>query len=237
MCSCYRKTEKWFRFCTETLCVLCVVQNSLLLALRMVTAVLIFILWSTWSSACLFLLYSLYTARAVPYTLHVYERTFVGVLCTAMPEYSVRCVYILFEYLNMRAPMFAWVNVLNVVVYNKYGCLCVCYVDFGQVRLSKPNALMPINSDSENDCTRTHERANERASELPNERMNKRAREKWRMTTTTNELCSDERVNNPLNCVRTQTCVRSHTHTHSFWDMPILNSDFVTGTNMTNASE
>lgn len=66
----------------------------------------------------------------------------------------------------MRAPLFARVNVLNVVVYYIF---VYVDVDFGQVRLSKPNALMPINYDSEIDCTRnTNGEANVQTKERTN---------------------------------------------------------------------
>lgn len=197
---------------------------------------------------------SLYTALAVPYT-----RTICSCIVLLCLNF-LRCVYFVWilEHARTDVCMSECFECRRIYIYNVVGCLCVCWrwlrssstlkaerVDAYQLWFWIMTVLVLTNE-------RANERASEWLSEQPNERMNKRALEKWRRTnttttTTTNELCSDERVNNPLNCVQHKRVFAVGIHTHtlahrykqslSLWDMPILNSDFVTSTNMTNTSE
>lgn len=128
-------------------------------------------------------------------------------------------MYILFEHLNMRAPMFAWVNVLNVVVV--YIFVCIYLLTLTSVKFdSQSRTRWCLSTMILKMTVHSYTSMDEQASERMNGWTSERAKnDVWQITTTTtiNELCSDERVNNPLNCIQYKRVftVRIHTHTHA----------------------
>lgn len=257
MCSCYRKTEKKndFAFALK-LSVCCVVQNSLLLALY-VWLQLCWYLFSDrfgrvlvcfcWFHKCVHSA-SLYTCCLCVYA-RIYIHLFICVLCC---DVNIFCLN---TWTCANRCLHEWMFWMSSSM-SLYMVFCMCMLTLTSVKFDSQSRTRWCLSTLILKMTvlvysRMGERTSERTSEWASNRiewMNKRAREKWRMTnTTTNALCSDERVNNPLNCIQhkrvltaqqnTSMLTHTHTRTSSVWDMPILNSDFVTCTNMKNASE
>lgn len=230
------------RFCTETVCCSAKFASP---RYGMVTAVLIFILWSVWSSACLFLLYDFINVFAVLYTEQCHSSAvciihMCAVAAVLLLYALISCdVYILFEYLNMRAT--------DVCMSECFECRrCrVCMLTLTSVKFDSQSRTRWCLSTMILKMTvlvHEHGRASERTDEQASAR--KMTYDKYNNNNNNKWIVLGWACKQSVELYSTQMCVHcSYTHTHTrtqtfyFRDMPIFDSDFVTSTNMINASE